>query len=657
MKINYIFIQIIYLFSTIALSQSADILLNGTVSAENNQIKNVSDPTNPGDAINKGYLSEMLQTLQSQIDGLESQVEDLQSQIDQANNNASVTINGLGTAGYYTHAAIHFENSAAFDGEDYFFFNYGANGWQKAQGSITLVDQDLNPNYIISQILAMVPSDGSVLQPDEFISYFSVGDTFSFSNLDNILTVDDYIITDFNTSINFDVRINDADLEGEELEVSLLEGPESGTLTLNEDSTFTFTPAADLSGEVQLTYQVTDGINTANGITKIMVRPDIQSQDNIVFSGMTTAGGAVFFFDSASSYNGYDHFFMGYGTSGWQGHGGNSLTLQGLNPNYIISQILASVPNDGSIVSGGEFLSYFSVGDTFSFSGQPNVIAVDDYYDTFFQTEISVDVSTNDADLEGEELTVSITTPPVSGTLTLNENNTFLFTPADNFSGEVQFTYQVTDGENIANADVIIAVQPENEPQETAVVSGTNTGNNSINSIAIIYFESNSSLDGQDVFYFGYGSTGWQHDGGGNSLVDQGLNPNYIISQILAVVPSDGSVLSPGEFISYFSVGDTFSFTGLSNILTVDDYVITDFNSSINFDVRTNDADLEGEQFTVFLVEGPDSGTLTLNEDGTFTFVPAADFSGEVEFTYEVTDGENVAGATAIIKVRDENFD
>ena len=92
--------------------------------------------------------------------------------------------------------------------------------------------------------------------------------------------------------------------------------------------------------------------------------------------------------------------------------------------------------------------------------------------------------------------------------------------------------------------------------------------------------------------------------------------------------------------------------------MTNNDYIITDFNTSINnFDVRTNDSDLEGEELTVSLLEGPESGILTLNEDSTFSFTPAVGFSGEVEFTYEVTDGENVAGATAIIKVRDENFD
>jgi hypothetical protein len=488
--------------------------------------------------------------------------------------------------------------------------------------------------------------------PDEFISYFSIGDTFSFSG-SNILTVDDYIITDFNSSINFDVRSNDADLEGEELTVSLLEGPGSGTLTLNEDGTFSFTPTVDFSGEVQFTYQVTDGINTANGITKIMVRPDSQPQDNIVFTGLSNnTNGAFLRFDSVSSYNGYDTFFIGFGTSGWQGSGGNTLIDQGLNPNYIISQILAIVPNDGSVVTGGEVLSYFSVGDTFSFSGQPNVIAVDDYFDVFFQTEITIDIRTNDADLEVEELIVSIINAPNSGTLILNENNTFSFTPAADFSGEVQFTYQVTDGENTDTANVILAVQPENEPQETVVISSLGLSL----SYARIYFESNSSLDGYDSFLLSYGETGWQ-GAGGNSLVNAGLNSNYIISQILAMVPSDGSVLLPSEFNTYFSVGDTFNFSGLSNILTVDDYIITELNTSINFDVRTNDADLEGEELIVTLLEGPESGTLTLIEDGTFSFTPATDFSGEVQFTYEVTDGVNSAVATSTIKVRDENFD
>ena len=53
-------------------SNSADILLNGTISAENNQIKNVADPTNGKDAVNKDYLLEKIALLQDQIDALQS---------------------------------------------------------------------------------------------------------------------------------------------------------------------------------------------------------------------------------------------------------------------------------------------------------------------------------------------------------------------------------------------------------------------------------------------------------------------------------------------------------------------------------------------------------------------------------------------------------
>lgn len=654
MKRNYIILLLLVFTCNFLFSQSPEILLNGTVSAEESQIKNVADPTDPGDAINKGYLSEMFESLQSQINGLESQAEDLQSQIDSINGVVKVVISGIATTG--THGSrFYFDSASSFNGEDTFDFSYGNNGWQ-GWGGNSLVDQGLNPRYIVSQILSRVPADGSVFADYEFNSYFSIGDSFGFKDLPNVLTSDDYIITDFNTSTNFDVRINDADLEGEELVVSLLQVPESGTLTLIDNGTLTYTPAADFSGEVQFTYDVTDGVNIANATVKILVKEEILPQENIVISGIAVTGpgtGSRFVYDSVTSEIGYDTFDFGYGNSGWQGGGGNTLIEQGWNPNYLISQILSMVPADGSVTSVTEFNSYFSVGDIFSFTGLSNVLAANDYFKTLFQSSVTIDVRNNDADLEGEELIVTVIDGPNSGTLILNENNTLSFTPADNFSGEVQFTYQVTDGENTANAVATIFVEPQIEPQENVTLSIIGSAGSNVSRF---WFDSHTASGGEDTFDFTYGSSGWQ-GGGGNSLTLQGLNPNYIISQILSVVPANGSVILYSEFNTYFSVGDTFSFSGLSNILANDDYIITDFNSSINFDVRTNDANLEGEALTVSLLEGPESGTLTLNEDSTFSFTPATDFSGEVQFTYEVTDGENVAGATSTIKVRDENFD
>ena len=56
-------------------------------------------------------------------------------------------------------------------------------------------------------------------------------------------------------------------------------------------------------------------------------------------------------------------------------------------------------------------------------------------------------VLTNDTDLENDPLTAQIVTQPASGTVTLNPNGSFTYTPATNFSGTVSFTYTASDGQ------------------------------------------------------------------------------------------------------------------------------------------------------------------------------------------------------------------
>jgi len=60
MKKNLIHFFAVIGFGTFILfisSQTSDILLNGTISAENNQIKNIAEPTDDNDAVNKSFLN------------------------------------------------------------------------------------------------------------------------------------------------------------------------------------------------------------------------------------------------------------------------------------------------------------------------------------------------------------------------------------------------------------------------------------------------------------------------------------------------------------------------------------------------------------------------------------------------------------------------
>ena len=56
--------------------------------------------------------------------------------------------------------------------------------------------------------------------------------------------------------------------------------------------------------------------------------------------------------------------------------------------------------------------------------------------------------------------------------------------------------------------------------------------------------------------------------------------------------------------------------------------------------VLQNDADIDGDTLTAVLVGSPSHGTLTLNANGSFTYTPAAGFSGNDTFTYKANDGQ-----------------
>lgn len=68
--------------------------------------------------------------------------------------------------------------------------------------------------------------------------------------------------------------------------------------------------------------------------------------------------------------------------------------------------------------------------------------------------------------------------------------------------------------------------------------------------------------------------------------------------------------------------------------------------------VLANDTDANDDPLTAVLVSGPSDGALTLNGDGSFSYMPNADFHGADSFTYKANDGiadSNVATVTITV--------
>ena len=64
--------------------------------------------------------------------------------------------------------------------------------------------------------------------------------------------------------------------------------------------------------------------------------------------------------------------------------------------------------------------------------------------------------------------------------------------------------------------------------------------------------------------------------------------------------------------------------------------------------VLSNDADPEGAALTAVLVSGTSHGSVLLNADGSFSYMPAAAYTGSDSFTYAANDGATTGDAATV---------
>jgi uncharacterized repeat protein (TIGR01451 family) len=166
---------------------------------------------------------------------------------------------------------------------------------------------------------------------------------------------------------------------------------------------------------------------------------------------------------------------------------GVAITDTGASPPYVWAVQDVIPGHGGTIVLSGVLATGLPAGHTFGntaiigTSSQENVtdnnqamaelsvlnaapVAVNDGYQTTTDNPLTVaapGVLANDTDANGDTLTAVRDTEPLTGTLTLNADGSFVYTPAPGIEGVVTFTYHASDGTADSNvATVTITVRP-----------------------------------------------------------------------------------------------------------------------------------------------------------------------------------------------------
>ncbi|HEY3517988.1 MAG TPA: Ig-like domain-containing protein, partial [Gammaproteobacteria bacterium] len=148
-------------------------------------------------------------------------------------------------------------------------------------------------------------------------------------------------------------------------------------------------------------------------------------------------------------------------------------------------------------------------------------------------------------------------------------------------------------------------------------------------------------LIGADGGFFYLPNTGFT---GNDSFTYQaregGVTVSNVATATISVLPAGGGNVPP------VAVADSYT-------ANEDETLHVNANNG----VLANDTDANTNPLTAVLVAGVASGTLTLNPNGSFDYVPAAGASGPVTFTYQADDGvarSNTVGVTITVNAVDD---
>ncbi|MEM7533600.1 MAG: Ig-like domain-containing protein [Chloroflexota bacterium] len=356
---------------------------------------------------------------------------------------------------------------------------------------------------------------------------------------------DDVVVTPEDTTATLDVLANDFDSDGNTLTVSIVDAPKHGTASVNADYTILYTPTAGYTGPDTMRYQVSDGAPPEPGTDSALVSITVDEPVN---------NAPVAEDDVAALDQGRSRVISVLAND--SDLEGDVLTVSILLPPVIGT---ATIDPEGAIYYkppadyAGTDSFLYQIDDGHGgidaavvyltinppVNNAPN--AKDDTFVVLADTDTTLTVLANDSDMDGDPLTVLVTTPPQKGTTVVNSDGSIVYSPHAGETGEDAFIYRITDVDGREdNAIVTIVIDP---PGNDAPVANDDNGTTTQNKSAVFDVLANDlDTDGDPLtvkisLLPGHGTARINPDG----TIDYTPRTDYAGTDALGYTISDGN--------------------------------------------------------------------------------------------------------------------
>ena len=439
-----------------------------------------------------------------------------------------------------------------------------------------------------------------------------------------------------------------------------------GKLTINADGSYTFVPVADWNGTVPtVTYRVVDG--RTNGATTAQLKITVTPVKDAFDDSLTTHAGTPVTIDvfANDKFSNGDKAITGK-TNGAYG------TVSISNGQVIYTPTSGYVGTDTftyTVTSGGKTETATV---TLTLVNDAPQVGLAKTGSTAEDTTLTngENLLTGASDLNGDALTVkSFTVGNTTwaagqtatlagyGALTLNADGSYTFVPVADWNGNVpQVTYTITDGRT--NGDVTSTLDISVTPVQDAF-NDSQTGHGR-DPLVIDVFNNDSFANSDKAI------TATTNGAHGTVTVSNGkvvytLNDGYVGTDSFTYTVTSGGKTETANVTVTLTNGAPTGVVG-KTASTAEDQTLTStaLQNLLNGASDPDGDTLKVSAFTVGATTWAAGqtatlagyGALTINADGSYTFVPVADWNGSVpQVTYEVTDGRDNGVQTAALDI------